>query len=185
MVGNDHTGNAYCGFMMDLAIKGGAVEADVAVAGGRRGVQDWAGLLVECAGAEGVGPTGGEGAKQWAAMLGQLRNRGLADALVVCCDGLGGLPESIRATWPEATVQTCVAHMARGRGIQRHRGAEERVGLGARRAIGWSRDEGRLWAGQFVAQKKRDPVRSGIPSPRYVGCIRLAPTSRTGRHWQL
>ncbi len=60
-----------------------------------------------------LGPTGGEGAKQWAAMLGELRNRGLADALIVCCDGLRGLPESIRATWPDAVVQTCVVHMVR------------------------------------------------------------------------
>ena len=60
-----------------------------------------------------LGPTGGEGAKQWATMLGELRNRGLADALIVCCDGLRGLPESIRMTWPEATVQTCVVHMVR------------------------------------------------------------------------
>ena len=60
-----------------------------------------------------LGPTGGEGAKQWATMLGELRNRGLADVLIVCCDGLKGLPESIRATWPDATVQTCVVHMVR------------------------------------------------------------------------
>jgi transposase-like protein len=60
-----------------------------------------------------LGPSGGEGAKQWATMLTELRNRGLADALVVCCDGLKGLPESIRGTWPEATVQTCVVHMVR------------------------------------------------------------------------
>ena len=60
-----------------------------------------------------LGPTGGEGAKQWATMLTELRNRGLADALIVCCDGLRGLPESIRAAWPEATVQTCVVHMVR------------------------------------------------------------------------
>ena len=60
-----------------------------------------------------LGPSGGEGAKQWATMLTELRNRGLADALIVCCDGLKGLPESIRATWPEATVQTCVVHMVR------------------------------------------------------------------------
>ena len=26
---------------------------------------------------------------------------------------MGGLPESIRATWPDATVQTCVVHMVR------------------------------------------------------------------------
>ena len=55
----------------------------------------------------------GEGATQRAAMPAELANRGLADAPVVCWDGLAGLPESIRATWPQATVQTCVAHMAR------------------------------------------------------------------------
>jgi putative transposase len=60
-----------------------------------------------------IGPSGGEGAKQWATMLTELRNRGLHDALVVCCDGLKGLPDSIRATWPQATVQTCVVHMVR------------------------------------------------------------------------
>ena len=60
-----------------------------------------------------LGPAGGEGAKQWAAMLNELRNRGLADALIVCCDGLAGLPDSIRATWPRATVQTCVVHLVR------------------------------------------------------------------------
>ena len=58
-----------------------------------------------------LGPTGGEGATQWAATPAELRNRGLADAPVVCCDGLRGLPPSIRATWPDATAQTCVAHM--------------------------------------------------------------------------
>lgn len=60
-----------------------------------------------------LGPTGGEGAKQWATMLTELRNRGVADALIVCCDGLKGLPDSIRTTWPDATVQTCVVHMVR------------------------------------------------------------------------
>ncbi len=58
-----------------------------------------------------LGPTGGEGAKQWATMLTELKNRGVQDALIVCCDGLKGLPESIRTTWPQATVQTCVVHM--------------------------------------------------------------------------
>ena len=60
-----------------------------------------------------IGPSGGEGAKQWMTMLTELRNRGLKDALVVCCDGLRGLPDAIRVTWPEATVQTCVVHMVR------------------------------------------------------------------------
>ncbi len=60
-----------------------------------------------------LGPTGGEGAKQWMTMLTELRTRGIADALIVCCDGLKGLPDAIRATWPDATVQTCVVHLVR------------------------------------------------------------------------
>lgn len=60
-----------------------------------------------------LGPTGGEGAKHWAAMLTELRNRGIADVLVACCDGLRGLPDAIRVTWPEATVQSCVVHLVR------------------------------------------------------------------------
>lgn len=60
-----------------------------------------------------VGPTGGEGAKQWMNMLTELRNRGIQDVIIVCCDGLKGLPESIRATWPQTTVQTCVVHLVR------------------------------------------------------------------------
>lgn len=60
-----------------------------------------------------IGPTGGEGAKQWMTMLTELKNRGIADALIVCCDGLKGLPDAIRVTWPQATVQTCVVHLVR------------------------------------------------------------------------
>ena len=76
----------------------------------------WVAIGVNLAGERDVlglwlGPTGGQGAKQWATMLTELRNRGLAVVLIVCCDGLRGLPESIRATWPDATVQTCVVHM--------------------------------------------------------------------------
>src|SRR3954452_4838957 len=58
-----------------------------------------------------VGPAGGEGAKFWMSVLTELRNRGVADAFIVCCDGLKGLPDAIRATWPQADVQTCVVHL--------------------------------------------------------------------------
>jgi putative transposase len=54
-----------------------------------------------------------EGAKAWAQALAQLRNRGLEEVLVVCCDGLNGLGEEITATWPAATVQTCTVHLIR------------------------------------------------------------------------
>jgi len=60
-----------------------------------------------------IGPTGGEGAKQWANMLTELKNRGIVDVCIVCCDGLKGLPDAITATWPEAVVQTCVVHLVR------------------------------------------------------------------------
>lgn len=56
---------------------------------------------------------GGEGAKYWLSVLTELRHRGLDDVLIVCCDGLKGLPEAIEATWPRATVQTCVIHLVR------------------------------------------------------------------------
>jgi putative transposase len=60
-----------------------------------------------------VGPTGGEGAKYWMTVLTELRNRGVHDTFIVCCDGLKGLPDSIRATWPLADVQLCVVHLVR------------------------------------------------------------------------
>jgi putative transposase len=55
----------------------------------------------------------GEGAKFWLSVFTELRNRGLKDALIVCCDGLPGLPDAIEAIWPEAIVQTCVVHLLR------------------------------------------------------------------------
>ena len=60
-----------------------------------------------------LGPTGGEGAKQWMTMLTELRNRGVTDVLIACCDGLKGLPDAIRTVWPNTTVQTCVVHLVR------------------------------------------------------------------------
>jgi len=54
-----------------------------------------------------------EGAKFWASVCAELANRGIRDVLIVCCDGLTGFPEAIEATWPEATVQTCVVHLIR------------------------------------------------------------------------
>jgi putative transposase len=54
-----------------------------------------------------------EGAKFWAGVCAELRNRGVRDVLIVCCDGLTGFPEAIEATWPAATVQTCTVHLIR------------------------------------------------------------------------
>jgi putative transposase len=54
-----------------------------------------------------------EGAKFWHSVLTQLRNRGLRDILIACCDGLSGLPEAITSVFPDTVVQTCVVHVIR------------------------------------------------------------------------
>lgn len=54
-----------------------------------------------------------EGAKFWAGVCAELRNRGIRDVLIVCCDGLTGFSEAVEATWPHTTVQTCTVHLIR------------------------------------------------------------------------
>ena len=54
-----------------------------------------------------------EGAKFWLSVLTELRNRGVRDVLIACCDGLEGLPEAIETVWPHAVTQTCVVHLIR------------------------------------------------------------------------
>lgn len=54
-----------------------------------------------------------EAAKFWHKVLTDLRNRGLKDVLIACCDGLTGLPDAIRAVFPDTVVQTCVVHVIR------------------------------------------------------------------------
>jgi putative transposase len=56
---------------------------------------------------------GDEGAKYWLGVLTELRNRGLLDVMIACCDGLSGFGDAIEAVWPKATVQTCVVHLIR------------------------------------------------------------------------
>lgn len=54
-----------------------------------------------------------EGAKFWLNVVTELKNRGVRDILIACCDGLKGFPEAIKAVFPETTVQTCIVHMIR------------------------------------------------------------------------
>ena len=56
---------------------------------------------------------GTEGAKFWLKILTELKNRGVQDILILCCDGLKGFPEAIEAVFPKAVVQTCIVHMIR------------------------------------------------------------------------
>jgi transposase-like protein len=60
-----------------------------------------------------IGPGEGEGARFWMSVLAELKNRGIADVLICCCDGLSGLPQAITTTWPATTVQTCCVHLMR------------------------------------------------------------------------
>ena len=84
-----------------------------------------------------------EGAKFWAGVCANLANRGVKEVLVVCCDGLTGFPEAIEATWPLATVQTCVVHLIRNamRFVNYYRCTPSRDGprttsyVGARRVL--------------------------------------------------
>ena len=54
-----------------------------------------------------------EGAKFWLSILTELRQRGVQDALIMCADGLTGLPDAIEAAFPAAIFQTCIVHMVR------------------------------------------------------------------------
>ena len=54
-----------------------------------------------------------EGAKFWLSVMTELKNRGVQDVLIAIVDGLKGFPEAIIATFPQATVQTCIVHLVR------------------------------------------------------------------------
>jgi putative transposase len=54
-----------------------------------------------------------EGAKFWLSVLTELKNRGVEDVFILCCDGLKGLPEAVNAVFPLTQVQLCIVHMIR------------------------------------------------------------------------
>lgn len=54
-----------------------------------------------------------EGAKIWANILSELKNRGVQDIFIACCDNLSGLSKSINAIYPDTQVQLCMAHQKR------------------------------------------------------------------------
>ena len=54
-----------------------------------------------------------EGAKFWLTILSELRQRGVEDILVICADGLTGMPEAVEAAYPQAIFQTCIVHLIR------------------------------------------------------------------------
>lgn len=56
---------------------------------------------------------GGESAKFWMGVLNDIKNRGVEDIFIACVDGLKGFPEAIKAIFPLADVQVCIAHQIR------------------------------------------------------------------------
>jgi len=60
-----------------------------------------------------VGEAETEGAKFWLKVLTDLKNRGLKDILIACCDGLKGFPQAIEALYPYTQVQLCIVHLMR------------------------------------------------------------------------
>ena len=54
-----------------------------------------------------------EGARFWLKVFHDLKARGVQDILVLCGDGLPGLPDAVRSTFALADVQLCVVHQIR------------------------------------------------------------------------
>jgi transposase-like protein len=54
-----------------------------------------------------------EGARFWLKVLNDLKARGLKDILILCGDGLTGLPDAVETVFPKTDVQLCVVHQIR------------------------------------------------------------------------
>jgi putative transposase len=54
-----------------------------------------------------------EGAKFWLKVITELKNRGIEDIFLICCDGLKGFPQAIEAVFPKTIIQTCIVHLIR------------------------------------------------------------------------
>lgn len=54
-----------------------------------------------------------EGARFWLNVLNDLQARGVKDILILCGDGLKGLPEAAESIFPQVDVQLCVVHQIR------------------------------------------------------------------------
>jgi putative transposase len=55
----------------------------------------------------------GEGASFWRSVMADLKNRGVRDILIACCDGLGGFEDAITSAFDRTVVQRCVVHLIR------------------------------------------------------------------------
>jgi putative transposase len=73
-------------------------------------------LGVSCAGKQevlGLWIADTEGARFWLKVLNDLKARGVDDVLILCGDGLTGLPEAVASVYPATDVHLCVVHQVR------------------------------------------------------------------------
>lgn len=54
-----------------------------------------------------------EAAKFWLTVCNDLKNRGVKDIIIACMDGLKGLPDAIKAIFPDVNIQSCIIHQIR------------------------------------------------------------------------
>jgi putative transposase len=54
-----------------------------------------------------------EGARFWLKVFNDLKARGVQDVLILCGDGLTGLPNAVESAFPQTDVQLCVVHHIR------------------------------------------------------------------------
>jgi len=54
-----------------------------------------------------------EGARFWLKVFNDLKARGVLDILILCGDGLTGLPDAVMSVFPQTDVQLCVVHQIR------------------------------------------------------------------------
>ena len=54
-----------------------------------------------------------EGANFWLGVLNDLKQRGVADLLIACIDGLKGFAEAIQTIYPHTEIQSCIVHQIR------------------------------------------------------------------------
>src|SRR5713101_6351169 len=75
--------------------------------------------------------TAGEGARFWNSVMADLKNRGVRDILIACCDGLAGSGDAITSAFPATVVQRCVVHLIRNslRPVARRDAAAVAAGL--------------------------------------------------------
>ena len=54
-----------------------------------------------------------ESSKYWLSVPNSLKNRGVQDILILCCDGLTGIKDAVSVAFPKTEQQRCIVHMVR------------------------------------------------------------------------